>query len=81
MAIFLAFFHGIRASRLTPKTLNYFLLLFLLPMAQENFIAFSFTMPSIAHLCQSKLDDSNYLGWVFQFESIQKSKGLMDGYC
>jgi hypothetical protein len=46
-------------------------------MAESSSSAISFSMPNIAHLYQSKLDDNNYLGWVFQFEPILKSNGLM----
>jgi hypothetical protein len=46
-------------------------------MAESSSSAISFSMPNIAYLCQSKLDDNNYLGWVFQFEPILKSNGLM----
>jgi hypothetical protein len=50
---------------------------FFFPIAESSSSALAFSMPSISHLCQSKLDDSNYLGWVFQFEPILKTNGLM----
>jgi hypothetical protein len=46
-------------------------------MQSSNTATLSFMMPNIAHLCQSKLDDNNYLIWVFQFEPILKTNGLM----
>jgi hypothetical protein len=52
-------------------------------MVESSSSTLAFSMPNIAHLCQSKLDDSNYLGWVFQFEPILKSHelmGIVDGF-
>jgi hypothetical protein len=42
----------------------------------SNTKTLSFMMTNIVHLYQSKLDDSNYLGWVFQFKPILKANGL-----
>jgi hypothetical protein len=46
-------------------------------MAESSSSTLAFSMPNFAQLCQSKLDDNNYLGWVFQFEPILKSHELM----
>jgi hypothetical protein len=73
---YLSFFHGIRASRLTPSLYSNFLFFFSF-MAKSSSSALALSMPNIAHFCQSKLDDSNYLGRVFQFESILKTHELM----
>jgi hypothetical protein len=69
VAIVLCFLSWYKTTWLTP-------FLFIL-MAESSSSTISFSMPNIAHLCQSKLDDSNYLGWVFQFEPILKYNGLM----
>jgi hypothetical protein len=76
IAIILAFFHVIKASRLTPSPYSNFLFFFS-SMVESSSSTLTFSMPNIAHLCQSKLDDNNYLEWVFQFEPILKSHELM----
>jgi hypothetical protein len=76
IAIIFAFFRGIRAYQLIPSIYSNFLFFFF-SMAESSSSTLAFSIPNIAHLCQFKLVDSNYLGWVFQFEPILKSHELM----